>query len=131
MLQDEIDGDKIPALSKLDNDHSVKTMVTHQVTPGAIVGSISKELKTKIKRKVRNKKPAQAYKIANQLVCEYHAPYGVACAFANNRSGLAPNPESKSKMAIQCDEIQGSVCYLGQIATPRGDDDSTSDEESF
>jgi hypothetical protein len=34
-------------------------------------------------------------------------------------------------MAIQCKEIQGSVCYLGQTDTPGGDDDSASDEESF
>ena len=52
-----------------------------------------------------------------QLVCEYHAPFGVACAFASNRSGLAPDPDANSKMAIQCKEIRGSVCYLGQTDT--------------
>ena len=131
LLTDKIDSSKIPALDKLEKRHSVKTMVTHQVTPGAIIGSISKKLKEDIKKKVKNQKPAKAYQLANELVCEYHAPFGIACAFAANRSGLAPDPDANSKLAIQCKEIQGSVCYLGQTDTPGGADDSTSDEESF
>jgi len=131
LLTDKIDSSKIPALDKLEKRHSVKTMATHQVTPGAIIGSISTKLKEDIKKKVKNQKPAKAYQLANELVCEYHAPFGIACAFASNRAGLAPDPDANSKMAIQCKEIKGSVCYLGQTDTPGGDDDSASDEESF
>ena len=57
LLTDKIDSSKIPALDKLEKGHSVRTMVTHQVTPRAIIGSISKKLKEDIKKKVKNQKP--------------------------------------------------------------------------
>ena len=81
-------------------------MVSNKAIPGTLVGSISDPLKDEIKAGVKGKNSSQAYKIANRLVYEHHAPFGVAAAFAADQDPGCAASVRMREGAATCRDLQ-------------------------